>query len=60
MPKYKTLTLREKVSLIEEAAKLTCLKTQLAEKYKMPLSTLSTILKNKDKVFEAYGKMHSS
>lgn len=60
MPKYKTLTLREKVSLIEEAEKSTCTKTQLAERHKMPLSTLSTILKNKEKLLEAYGKTHSS
>ncbi|KAH8035085.1 hypothetical protein HPB51_004326 [Rhipicephalus microplus] len=60
MPTHKTLTLREKVSLIKEAEKSTCPKTQLAEKHKMPLSTLSTILKNKEMLLEAYGKTHSS
>lgn len=60
MPKYKTLTLQEKVQLIAEAEKSTCTKTQLAEKHKVPLSTLSTILKNKTKVIETYGKTHLS
>ncbi|KAK8772621.1 hypothetical protein V5799_024135 [Amblyomma americanum] len=60
MPKYRTLTLCQKVCLIEEAEKWTSSKTQLAEKHKVPLSTLSTILKNKTKILEAYGKTHST
>lgn len=51
MPKYcRTLTFCQKVCLIEEAEKWTSSKTQLAEKHKVPLSTLSTTLKNKTKI----------
>ncbi|KAL3244861.1 hypothetical protein MRX96_018450 [Rhipicephalus microplus] len=60
MPKYTMLTLRYKVSLIEEAEKPTCTKNQLAEKQNMPFSTLSTILKKKENLLEAYGTTHSS
>ncbi|XP_070395519.1 tigger transposable element-derived protein 4-like [Dermacentor albipictus] len=61
MPKYyRTLTFCQKVCLIEEAEKWTSSKTQLAEKHKVPLSTLSTTLMNKTKIFKAYGKTHST
>lgn len=60
MPKYKTLTLQQKFCLIQEAGKSACSKTELAKRHGVPLSTLSTILSNKSKILEAYGKTYSS
>lgn len=58
MLKYKTLTLRQKACLIEEASKCICLKTKLAEKHDVPLLAVCSIMKNKRKIVEAYGKTH--
>lgn len=58
MPKYKSLLLQEKVCLIEEASKSTASKTALAEKHHVPLSTLCNIVKNKQKILDAYSKTH--
>uniref|UniRef100_A0A6B0V6J3 Putative tigger transposase n=1 Tax=Ixodes ricinus TaxID=34613 RepID=A0A6B0V6J3_IXORI len=60
MPKYKSLTLKQKICLIEEANKSTCSKTKLAEKHQVPISTLCTILKNQARIIEAYSKTHSA
>lgn len=59
MPKYKTLTLYQKVCLIEEASKSTCSNKKLAEKHDVPL-LMPCIMKNKPKILEVYGKTHSS
>ncbi|XP_064474064.1 tigger transposable element-derived protein 4-like [Ornithodoros turicata] len=60
MPKYRTLTMKEKVAIIEAARSATCSKTRLAQQFSVPSSTLSTILKNSEKIVTEYGKTYSS
>lgn len=50
--KYKTLTLKEKVDVISAVEDSGRTKSEIAKEYVIPLSTLSTYLKNKDKIIE--------
>lgn len=50
---YKTLTLAEKVAVINEVEKGLKKKSQIAKEFKIPATTLSTFLKNKDKILSS-------
>ena len=54
--KKNALSLKVKVEILKEVeqAKTHGAKTVIATKYKIPKSTLSTIIENKDKIYEAF------
>lgn len=53
---YKTLTLAEKVAVISEVDKGLKKKSQIAKEFKIPATTLSTFLKNKDKILKSFNE----
>jgi hypothetical protein len=52
--KKNAMSLKDKVEILKEVEKLKThgSKTVIASKYKIPKTTLSTIIKNKDKILE--------
>ncbi|KAG0418497.1 hypothetical protein HPB47_004845 [Ixodes persulcatus] len=56
----KSLTLERKGALIKEVEKGGRTKSSIAKEFGIPLSTLSKIVKNKDKVFEGFQQSFSS
>ncbi|XP_072141606.1 tigger transposable element-derived protein 4-like [Dermacentor andersoni] len=56
----KSLTLEKKVSLIKEVDKAGRSKTSIAKEFGIPLSTLLTVLKNRQKVFDGFEQSFSS
>lgn len=58
--KCKSLTLERKVALIKEVEKGGRTKTSIAKEFGIPLSTLSTVLKNKEKVQDGFEQAFSS
>jgi len=52
--KLVTLTIAEKVNIISEVTKSSKLKNEIDKKFDIPLSTLSTVLKNKDDVMKLF------
>ena len=55
--KYRSLTLKEKVDIIREVELGEKSKTEIAKKYCIPFSTLSTFLKNKDKILQDFSEI---
>lgn len=56
----KSLTLEKKVALIKEVEKGGRTKSSIAQEFGIPLSTLSTVLKNKQKVLDGFQQSFSS
>ncbi|XP_070385509.1 tigger transposable element-derived protein 4-like [Dermacentor albipictus] len=56
----KSLMLEKKVALIKEVEKAGRSKTSIAKEFGIPLSTLSTVLKNRQKVFDGFEQSFSS
>ena len=52
MAPRKVLTIQEKANLIEEASKPGMTQAKLCEKHKIPKSTLSKILREKDSILD--------
>jgi transposase-like protein len=50
---FKSLTIGDKIKIIEEAKKGVKRKKDIASEFGIPASTLSTILKDKDKILRA-------
>ncbi|KAL1442533.1 hypothetical protein MTO96_030728 [Rhipicephalus appendiculatus] len=60
VPARKCLTLEQKVELIREVEKGGRQKSEIAKQFGIPLSTLSTVLKNKDAVLDGFEKSFSA
>ncbi|KAH6940864.1 hypothetical protein HPB50_009103 [Hyalomma asiaticum] len=56
----KSLTLERKVALIKEVEKGGRTKSSIAQEFGIPLSTLSTVLKNEQKVLDGFQQSFSS
>ena len=52
MAPRKVLTIQEKANLLEEASKPGMTQAKLCEKHKIPKSTLSKILREKDSILD--------
>ncbi|XP_015367240.1 PREDICTED: major centromere autoantigen B-like [Diuraphis noxia] len=52
--KLVTLIIAEKVNIISDVTKSGIKKNEIAKKFNIPPSTLSTILKNKDDILQKY------
>ncbi|XP_057658528.1 tigger transposable element-derived protein 4-like [Diorhabda carinulata] len=57
---YKTLTLAEKVAISREAEKGVKKKSKIAEEFQIPRNTLSTFLKNKEKIISDFSQSSQS